>query len=213
MIVYGLLPVLSYLVGAIPIGFLLVRGLKGVDLRKIGSGNLGATNAARALGARWFFPIFALDFLKGFGPSFGLGWLATAHFSGPDESGLLYGIAAIAGHVWPVYLRFKGGKGVATATGAVAGIAPAATGIAFLAFLAVFAAFRYVSLGSITAAVVLPAAYFLFRRGQGADVTLLALVAIAALVVVKHRSNIRRLLAGTEPRVTRKSARKGEGPC
>ncbi len=202
-LVYGLLPLVSYLLGAVPTGFLIVRALRGVDLRTVGSGNLGATNAARVLGARWFAVIFTLDFLKGLVPALLFGLLAQRALGAPHEVRLLYGAAAIAGHVWPVYLRFRGGKGVATAAGAVTGIAPPAAGIAFVVFLLVFLPTRYVSLGSICAAVALPAASALLPGG-GLDTTFFLLAAIAALVVVKHRANIGRLLRGTETRAVRK---------
>jgi glycerol-3-phosphate acyltransferase PlsY len=107
--------------------------------------------------------------------------------------------------VWPVYLRFRGGKGVATAAGAVTGIAPAAAGIGFAVFLLVFLPTRYVSLGSICAAVALPAAWAaLYWRRSGPDAAFFVLVAIAALVIVKHRANIVRLLRGTEARAVRR---------
>jgi glycerol-3-phosphate acyltransferase PlsY len=204
VIEYAAFPLLSYLVGAIPFGFLIVKFRKGIDLRTVGSGNLGATNAARILGTRWFFLIFALDFLKGFGPAFGLAWLSRGHFGAPAEIGLLYGVAAIAGHIWPVWLRFRGGKGVATATGAVMGVAPVAAAVALVVFLAVFAAFRYVSLGSVCAAVTLPAAYAALWWHSLPDATLGTLLVIAVLVIVKHRANLRRILAGTEPKAVRK---------
>lgn len=204
MIEYAAFPLISYLVGAIPFGFLIVKFRKGIDLRTVGSGNLGATNAARILGTRWFFLIFALDFLKGFGPAFGLAWLSRCRFGAPAEIGLLYGVAAIVGHIWPVWLRFRGGKGVATATGAVMGVAPVAAAVALVVFLAVFAAFRYVSLGSVCAAVTLPAAYAALWWRRLPDATLGTLLVIMILVIVKHRANLRRILAGTEPKAVRK---------
>jgi glycerol-3-phosphate acyltransferase PlsY len=204
VLVYGAFPLLSYLVGAIPFGFLIVWYRRGIDLRTVGSGNLGATNAARILGTRWFFAVFTLDFLKGLGPAIGLAWVARARFDAPAEIGLLYGIAAIAGHVWPVWLRFRGGKGVATAGGAVVGVAPAAAGIALAGFFVVFAAFRYVSLGSVCAAIVLPAAYAVLWWRSLPDATFVTLLVIMVLVIVKHRTNLRRILAGTEPKVGRR---------
>jgi glycerol-3-phosphate acyltransferase PlsY len=209
VIVYGLFPLLSYLLGALPFGFLLVKVLRGVDLRTVGSGNLGATNAARVLGAGWFAVVFLLDFLKGFVPAYLLARWAAHSFDAPAEIGLLYGAAAVVGHIFPVYLGFRGGKGVATAGGMVTGVAPAAAGVAALAFFAVFLPFRYVSLGSISAAVALPVAYLLLEGGPVLRATPLVLLALALLVVVKHRTNIRRLLAGTEPKARRKEPSEG----
>lgn len=200
-----LLALASYLVGAIPFGYLLVRMLRGIDVRTIGSKNLGATNVARALGARWFAVVFLLDFLKGIGPALLFAGIAERSFGAPPSIGLLYGLLAIAGHVWPVYLNFRGGKGVATASGVVFGVAPAAAAVAFAVFAAVFLAFRYVSLASICAAACLPAAWLVV--GGPADLTFAALALTGVLVVWKHRTNFRRLVAGTEPRV---GGRRGE---
>lgn len=206
MIYVLLLALASYLIGAIPFGYLLVRVLRGIDIRTVGSGSLGATNVSRVLGGRWFAVTFVLDFAKGFVPAFVLGGLAARSFDAPPEIGIVYGILAMAGHIWPVYLSFKGGKGVATAAGAVTGIAPAATGLAAIAFLVVFLAFRYVSLGSVCAAIALPIAYLLLGvvgERDPVDLTLGALALMSALIVWKHRANLRRLLAGTESRAGR----------
>jgi glycerol-3-phosphate acyltransferase PlsY len=200
----ALLALASYLIGAIPFGYLLVRMLRGVDVRTVGSKTLGATNVARYLGAKWFAVVFVFDFGKGFVPAFVLGGLAHQHFAAPPEIGILYGLLAMCGHIWPVYLGFKGGKGVATAAGTVTGIAPTETGIAAIVFLILLLAFRYVSLGSICAAISLPISYFALRGPDGFDLTLLVLVAMCVLVVFKHRTNISRLLAGTENRVGRR---------
>ena len=205
MIPYAILPVVSYLLGAVPFGYLLVRIMRGIDIRTVGSGNLGATNVARALGTPWFAVVFALDFLKGFVPAFWGARLAVAHLGAEREVALLYGLAAIAGHIWPVYLRFKGGKGVATASGAVVGIAPAAAGLTALVFLLAFTTTRYVSLGSVLASVALPVAYFAVERSRASRLTVAAFALIALLIVVKHRSNLRRILNGTETRIGKSS--------
>ncbi len=207
MIEYGLITIVSYLIGAIPFGFVLVKVLRGVDLREVGSGNLGATNAGRLLGAKWFAGVFLFDFLKGFVPAFVFGHYSREWFNAPATIGLLYGFAAMAGHIWPVYLRFKGGKGVATAAGTVTGIAPAATGIAALAFLLAFLPFRIVSLASISAAISLPIAFVILEGRDAFGPTLLALVAMALIIVLKHRSNIRRMIRGEEPRAGRLSTK------
>ncbi|MBL8843883.1 MAG: glycerol-3-phosphate 1-O-acyltransferase PlsY [Planctomycetes bacterium] len=194
----------SYLAGSLPIGLWIGR-LRGVDLREHGSRNIGATNAGRVLGRRFFFLVFALDFAKGCLPvvvaqRVGSGALAA------DTFGLLAGVAAIVGHVFPLFLRFKGGKGVATAAGVFAAAAPWPALIALLAWLALFLPTRYVSLASLGAAVVLPASCFLLPRHAGVAVGVpvqVAACAVGVLIVVRHRSNIGRLLRGEESRAGR----------
>jgi glycerol-3-phosphate acyltransferase PlsY len=205
----------AYVVGSLPMG-LLVGRLRGVDVRRHGSGNIGATNVGRVLGRRWFLVVFALDFGKSFGPVLVARRLAVAFDGGlaPDQLGLAAGIAAVLGHVFPLFLRFKGGKGVATAAGVFAALAWAPAAAALVAFLAVFLSTRYVSLASIVAAVVLPVACFALpaieRRLQPDHFVVdvdpsvsWASVLVGALIVVRHRANIGRLLRGEEPRSRR----------
>jgi acyl phosphate:glycerol-3-phosphate acyltransferase len=191
----------SYLAGSLPIGLLIGR-LRGVDLRRAGSGNIGATNAGRVLGKPWFFVVFALDFSKSFVPTL----LARCYGGGslkPDLLGLLCGIAAVVGHVFPVFLRFKGGKGVATAAGVFFALAWAPALCALLAWNLVFRTTRFVSLASLAAAVVLPLASFALPRftslAVDASVQWAALL-VGLLIVARHKSNIGRLLRGEEPR-------------
>ena len=195
----SLLVLAAYLLGAIPNGLLIAR-LKGVDLQKVGSGNIGATNVFRCVGKGWGVLAFVLDAVKGFVPAFFFPDLLEA---APARPGLACGVAAVAGHNWPVWLKFKGGKGVSTSAGMLLGIAPAAVGIGFAVFAATVALTRFVSLGSILAAIAVPAAYLWMN---GADNRLLAgaLVLMGLLVIVKHRANIGRLLKGTEPRIVGK---------
>jgi glycerol-3-phosphate acyltransferase PlsY len=184
----------AYLLGAIPTSYLVVRLVKGQDLRRLGSGNLGATNLYRTLGWRYAIPVGGFDLLKGavpvlvFGPRAGGGELVA----------LLLGLAALLGHVFSVFVNFRGGKGVATGAGIVLGLAPWAFLAAFAAWLLVVAASGYVSLGSIVAAVLLPPAVYVLAPERRGLVWLFAL--IAGLVVFFHRANIKRLLAGTEHR-------------
>lgn len=210
-------PVVCYLVGAAPFALLAGR-LKGVDIRRQGSGNVGATNAGRVLGRQWFFIVFALDFLKGLASVallFGLlnVWLDTggaveAQF-GLRNLSVVYGLAAILGHMFPIYLGFRGGKGIAVSAGVFVWLAPYAFLAALGTFLIVYAASRYVSLGSICSAVVFCGSYFAFAlllRGEDplAPGTLLlsaTCVLLALLVVFKHRANIARLVAGREMKV------------
>ncbi len=193
----SLLVLAAYLLGSIPNGLLLAR-LKGVDLQKVGSGNIGATNVYRCVGKAWGVAAFVLDAVKGFVPAFVFPMLMTG---APNWLGLACGAAAVAGHNWPIWLGFKGGKGVSTSAGMLLGIAPAAVGVGFAVFALTVALTRFVSLGSILAALAVPAAYLAMN---GAENRLLAgaLVVMGLLVIVKHRANIRRLLAGTEPRIT-----------
>ena len=195
----SLLLFVSYLLGAIPNGLLIAR-LKGVDLQKTGSGNIGATNVFRCVGKGWGVLAFVLDAVKGFVPAFFFPRLLE---SAPPWLGLACGVAAVAGHNWPVWLKFKGGKGVSTSAGMLLGIAPAAVGIGFAVFALTVALTRFVSLGSILAAIAVPAAYLWMN---GADNRLLAgaLVLMGLLVIVKHRANAKRLLNGTEPRIVGK---------
>ncbi len=207
--------VLSYLAGAVPFGYLIYRFRTGKDIRETGSGNIGATNVARALGVGWFVPVFALDFLKGFAPVFWLAPWAVAEW--PSSSlphpgamlAVLCGLGAAVGHMWPLYLRFRGGKGVAT----LAGILFAMNWIAALIGLGVWALlfipFRYVSLASVVAAAAVPLAHHFtrerFRERWGAPGVITTFLGAAAVLVVwRHRENIRRLLAGTEKRFGRK---------
>ena len=189
----------SYLLGAIPTSYLVVRLVKGQDLRKLGSGNLGATNLYRTLGWRYAIPVGLFDMLKGmlpvvvFGPRAGGGPLVP----------LLLGLAALIGHVFSVFVQFRGGKGVATGAGIVLGLAPWAFLAAFGVWLVVVATSGYVSLGSMIAAVLLPPAVYLLHPERRDLVWLFAL--IAALIVFFHRANIKRLVAGTEHRFGRRA--------
>ena len=195
MLTLLMLLVAAYLIGAVPFAWLVAR-LHGVDIRAVGSGNVGATNVFRAVGKTAGVLTFLLDVGKGLLPTvcFPL-WFASAP-AGP-EAGLLYGCAAIAGHNWPVYLRFKGGKGVATTAGVLLGAAPAAMGVGLGAWLLLFAIGRYVSLASIGAAIAIPLAGWWW---YGATRPLLAavLTLLGVLVVLRHRTNIKRLCNGTE---------------
>lgn len=202
---------LAYLLGSVPFGFLAARLFRGVDIRTVGSGNIGATNAARVLGWRYFPFIFLLDLSKGLVPVLVMralldGAAATARWQ-PSPFVILAGIAAILGHVFPVFLKFKGGKAVATSTGVFITVAPLATFVAFAVWVTLFLIFRYVSLASICAAVTLPLVVTLHRLptafGSGLFLTVFCWIG-CIFVVFLHRSNIRRLLSGTENRVGRK---------
>lgn len=193
----------AYLSGSIPTAYLAGRLLKGIDLRTIGSGNLGATNVYRNLGTVPAVAVLLLDAAKGAVPVLLLPRLLSGvrFFEGRELLwwGLGLGIAAIAGHAKPVFLGWKGGgKGVATAAGVFAAIAPAALGVALIVFIVVAAGSRFVSVASIAAAVTLPMAVAL-TLAVDSPVFYVALV-VALFVVWSHRANIARLRAGTEPK-------------
>ncbi|MGD2175402.1 MAG: glycerol-3-phosphate 1-O-acyltransferase PlsY [Candidatus Brocadiaceae bacterium] len=203
----GLLAI-AYLYGAVPFGFLAARLIKGVDIRTTGSGNIGATNAARVLGFRFFPFILLLDLSKGLLPTLAAALLVPEGTWDPHPLAVGTGLAAILGHVFPVYLGFKGGKGVATSTGVFLVLAPWQVLIAAAVWGTMFALWRYVSLASISAAVALPAAVWLMHSdplGEGLFLTGMATFG-GLLVIYLHRANIGRLLAGTEDRI-------GKGPC
>lgn len=202
-----LLLLAGYLAGSLPMGLWIGRA-RGVDLREHGSRNIGATNAGRVLGRKWFYAVFALDFAKALAPAL----VARRCGSGalePSTFALLVGVAAILGHVFPLFLRFKGGKGVATAAGVFVAVAPMATGAAWLAWLLVFLATRYVSLASLVAALVLPLACFALPAvpppvgGDVARPVQVAALLVGLLIIVRHRANIGRLVRGEESRAER----------
>ncbi|KPK43754.1 MAG: hypothetical protein AMJ65_04895 [Phycisphaerae bacterium SG8_4] len=206
----------AYLLGSIPFGLLIARA-HGKDLRAIGSGNIGATNVSRALGRRWAYFCFVLDVLKGLAPMLAtlpLAKAASAHSQG-EEVALLWlwlavGCAAIAGHIFPIYVKFKGGKGVATSFGVGLGLWPYFTvcaAVFAVTWVAVVLTWRYVSLASIAASVVFPLALILaiilvpgWEFGSLWPVVVTA-VAIPVMVILRHRENIKRLLAGTESKI------------
>lgn len=190
---------LGYLLGAIPFGVLIGKS-RGIDIRAGGSGNIGATNVMRLVGKSWGILTLVLDALKGLGAVLLARWAGA---DAPEWLGLACGCAAILGHSFPVYLKFKGGKGVATSAGVLIGVAPAAFGVGIGVFAILFALFRYVSLGSIAAAIVVPVASFLFEQAKDEPnyFTTYVLVVLGVVVIWRHRANIGRLLAGTENRI------------
>lgn len=211
----------AYMLGSVPFGFLIARA-RGIDIRQHGSRNIGATNVGRVLGRRWGALCFALDTLKGAAAVALAGWwtgaLGEAHAPAP-EAWLWLGvaIAAVAGHMFTIFLRFKGGKGVATGFGALAAMWPLLTLPALVAlgvWLVTLRTTRIVSVSSCVAALSLPlsvAAQSVARGGQWAESSpfLIATEALAALVIWKHRGNLRRVASGTEPRVDERADNRG----
>ena len=198
----------AYLLGSLPSGYLAGR-LSGVDVRKHGSGNIGATNVLRVLGKGWGFAVFFADALKGFVAvrlAIYLASQTTAAAQYVEFYAIVAAAACVAGHSFPIWLRFKGGKGVATSAGSLAGVTPISALTIFLVWLVVFTVTRYVSLASIVAATALPIVVgilVVMKQTQGTVLIYFSIV-MTALVVWRHRSNISRLLNGTEPRFARK---------
>ncbi len=191
-----LLTVAAYLFGAVPFGLLVAKS-RGIDIRTQGSGNIGATNVFRCVGKGWGIFTFVLDALKGFVPAFFFPVIGNVG----GDYGVLFGLVAILGHSFPVYLRFKGGKGVATSAGMLLGVAPAAVGIGFLCWIICIFASRIVSLSSIIAAVAVGASVWFLGEST---IVCIALSVLAVLVIWLHRANIKRLLNGTENRFGKK---------
>jgi glycerol-3-phosphate acyltransferase PlsY len=188
-IILTILLATAYLLGSIPTGLLLGKAY-GIDVRNEGSGNIGATNLYRTVGRKVGIITLIGDCLKGLIPV-----LVVKLSSLPVEFAAWVGLAAFCGHVFSVFLKFKGGKGVATALGVFLALAPAAVGIAVGVFALLMVVWRYVSLGSIVAAVTMPIAVLLLHGGQ---VMVVVTLVIALIVVAKHHTNIKRLLDGTE---------------
>jgi len=192
----AILTTIAYLFGAIPFG-LLVAKMHGVDIRSKGSGNIGATNVLRVIGKGWGIFTFVLDALKGFIPAFVFPRLANLD----NEWGVLFGLAAIIGHTFPVYLRFKGGKGVATSAGMLIGVALLPVGVGLLFWIICMAIWRYVSLASIVASAASVVTVWVVDKGLVVNI---ALTVLGALIIWLHRTNIKRLLNGTESRFGKK---------
>ncbi len=200
---FFLIPAAAYLIGSIPFGYLIGKW-HGIDVRTVGSGNIGATNVTRTVGRKAGKLCFFLDFVKGALP------VILAKYFAPEtpELALAAGLTTILGHIFPVYLKFKGGKGVSTAAGVALALAPYPLLTALAVWAAVFLAGRYVSLASILAAAVLPVAAWSFSHfGIGQKIppaTLIFFAVIAVAAILRHKENIKRLLNGTESRFERK---------
>lgn len=199
---------IGYFFGSFPAGYFAGR-FAGVDVRSQGSGNIGATNVLRVLGKRWGYPVFAIDVFKGFA-AVRLAFFLVRYWPTAEPYaeylGILTGIMSVVGHMFPVWLRFKGGKGVATTAGALFGLMPWVVPCVFLFWYIVFRTTGYVSLASIVAAITLPIVAALFARWRFIDTWALVYfcILIGVLVLWRHRSNFSRLLKGTEQRFDRK---------
>ena len=188
----------SYLLGAIPTSYLVARLAKGIDLRQVGSKNLGATNLYRSLGWAYAIPVGLFDVAKGTIPVLGFAPLA----GGPPWVPLALGATAVLGHVFSLFVRFRGGKGVATAGGVMLGLAPWATLVSLVTWIVTVRWTGYVSLGSILAAVVLPVGAYFLHPDLRPVIGVFAMLGL--FIVVMHRANIARLIAGTENRFGQK---------
>lgn len=199
---YSLTIFVSYLVGSLPTGY--VAGLaRGIDIRAAGSGNIGATNVFRVLGNAAGIAVLAVDGVKGFAAAWWVPLLAGKYFPGtPAENlALAAGAAAVLGHIYTCWLKFQGGKGIATSAGVGFAWAPEACAVTLAIWGIVFLCTRYVSVASIVAATVLPLAVWVFHYGTRMT---LVMAALAVLAIYKHKGNIRRLLDGTENRAVAK---------
>jgi len=199
--IYAGFAAIAYLLGSIPFGLILVRIARGEDVRLTGSGNIGATNVARFGGAKLGVATLLLDALKGYLAVL-IATLGCRRYSGADVglAAALAALCAILGHVFPIWLRFRGGKGVATAVGAFVGVAPRAVLVVLAVFLVIVVIFRYVSLGSIVASAIFPVLAFFLYRTESSPAGLAVMLTASLLIILKHKANIRRLLDGTENR-------------
>jgi glycerol-3-phosphate acyltransferase PlsY len=197
--------VACYFLGSVPTGFLWAKA-RGIDIRKVGSGNIGATNVMRALGKGPGLAVLLIDALKGFVPVY----VAPHLFPDVDRTALQITccLFVIAGHNWTCWLKFKGGKGVATSSGALLAFLPVPFLCAFGVWVILFAIWRYVSLASIGGAVVMPLATWVHEKNM---TTFIFTTVLAAVVMYKHKSNIQRLLAGTENRIGGRKETGGKG--
>lgn len=191
---------LGYLLGSIPFGYLIVRWQKGVDVRATGSGSIGATNVMRNLGALGFLATFILDAGKGAAAV----WLASRMTAQNSRWIAASAVAAVLGHCFPAWLRFRGGKGVATGVGVFIALAPVQVGVALVIFALVVGASRYVSLGSIVATAAFPLLVHFMKHAPPPVVA--GAAGCATIIIARHHANIRRLLMGTENRLGQRKA-------
>ncbi len=196
---------ISYIIGSIPTAYIFGRVLKGIDIRKFGSGNIGATNALRVLGKWPGITVLVLDILKGFTAVVFLGNLVVARMDGISQTSarILLGLSCICGHNWTIFLKFKGGKGMATTLGVLLGLAVRVAGLklifalVILTWLVIFIITRIVSLASILAGITLPI-YMLFF-GPRERMLIFSGILICLFIILRHKDNLKRLFQGKEP--------------
>jgi len=203
-IILGIL--ISYLIGSIPTAYIFGRALKRIDIRKFGSGNVGATNALRVLGKPAGIVVLVLDILKGFVTVFFLGNIIVARITGISDitTRVLLGLSCICGHNWTIFLKFKGGKGMATTLGVLLGLTVKVAGLklifalVILTWLVVFIITRIVSLASILSGITLPVYMFLFKQPR---ILICSSVLLSMFIILRHKSNLKRIFEGKEPRL------------
>jgi glycerol-3-phosphate acyltransferase PlsY len=200
MLLYLIVGVVAYLLGSIPFGLILVRVFRKQDIRQQGSGNIGATNVIRSGGKGLGAGTFLLDAAKGFVAVIAAFMIASHFHASRDNLAATAALCAIVGHIYPVWLGFKGGKGVATGLGVFLAISSMSALIGLLTFIVIFALSRYVSLASILGSAAFGVAAVIRGHGKSAPFLLAISVIIPLIVIAKHHANIRRLIAGTEYR-------------
>lgn len=202
IIIYIGIAAVAYLLGSIPFGLIIVRIVRGEDVRLTGSGNIGATNVARSGGTKLGIATLVLDAFKGYFAVL-IAFLASHRAPGIDLglAASLGALCAILGHVFPVWLKFRGGKGVATAVGAFIGLAPRAVLVVLAIFLVIVLISKYVSLGSIVASAIFPLLAFFLYRNESSPAGFAVMLGASLLIILKHKANIKRLLDGTENRL------------
>jgi glycerol-3-phosphate acyltransferase PlsY len=196
--IYVLFAVLAYLLGSIPFGYILVRLFLGADVRQTGSGNIGATNVARTGHKGLAVATLLLDILKGY-----LAVVLAYRYAPVQQAFMLAAVAAffaIIGHIFTVWLRFNGGKGVATGLGVFLALAPGAVLIVLGVFFGVVAVTRYISLGSVVAAALFPVCFYLLQPARATPGVMIMISGVSLLIIYRHKTNISRLLSGTEHR-------------
>ncbi len=206
VVVLSLSACVAYLIGSIPFSMMIGKLIGGIDLRQCGSGNVGATNVARTMGAKWGAVALLCDAGKGMASVALIPLLLTVSEANSVHQQVLCAIFAVLGHMFSCWLKFRGGKGVATALGGVIILSPWATLVAFIGFAITFATTRIVSLASILAAIIFTAAAFIFSGEEIWSVRNWSngafSIAVPLLIIIRHRSNIRRLWKGEEPKLT-----------
>jgi len=203
--------IVSYLIGSIPTAYIFGRVLKGIDIRKFGSGNVGATNALRVLGKGPGIAVLVLDILKGFLPVIFLGNFLRSRIAFiPDETlRLILGLSCICGHNWTIFLGFKGGKGIATTFGVLLGLSLKITGLKLilglvvLTWLVIFIIVRIVSVASVLAGIALPIYIILFKQPK---VLIFASILLCIFIILRHKTNLKRVFQGKEPRLNFKKS-------
>ena len=208
MLAFAVVVIGSYLLGSIPFGYLAGR-IAGIDIRRCGSGNVGATNVIRTLGKGYGYPVFVADSLKGFAAvkmSMLIAMRLQPEWNSSEMFGIVAAISSVLGHSFPVWLHFKGGKGVATSAGSLFGLAPVAASAGAAVWILTFFVTGYVSVASIAAAAALPVVILIttWLRHTAGKSLFYSSVCLAAVVIWRHRSNLSRLVRGTEARFTRK---------